>query len=158
MKANKPEYVWARESVRSEDECWPWLGSRSNRRYGRFFLNQKSVLAHRVVAELVFGPSDKIVMHKCNNMLCCNPKHLVYGDASKNARHAMKSGAFNAGKSGIVGVGFIASRQYWHAQGWRNGKRLNLYTGPSKEKALSARKAWEAQYHYDPNEEKDGGI
>lgn len=153
MKPNKPEDVWSRIDIRGEDECWEWTGSRFGKRYGRFFLNQKAVLAHRVVAELIYGPSPEIVMHKCNNILCCNPKHLIYGDASRNARHAMKSGAFKAGQSGIIGVGFIKSRGYWYAQGWRGGKRINLYTGPSKQKALSARKAWEDNYHYDPNEE-----
>ena len=29
-------------------------------------------------------PEDKVVRHKCDNSLCCNPKHLQLGNQSEN--------------------------------------------------------------------------
>lgn len=145
MIANKPEDVWKRVDRRGTNECWPYTGSTFSGRYGRFFLAGKAVLAHRTVYQLVTGidPGEMFVMHKCNNKLCCNPDHLSLGSNSENQRHAACSGAWPPGASGITGVGFDKRRRYWVARGYLNGKPRNLYTGPHKHKAITARKQWE---------------
>lgn len=149
MKRNVPSDVWARIKKGALDECWPWTGSTFSGRYGRFFLGGESVLAHRTVYEVVHGEIEDptlYVLHKCNNKICCNPKHLKLGTNSINQRHAITSRAFRVGTSGIAGVGFDKKRGYWTASGYEMGKRRNLYTGPSKEKAISARASWEQSY------------
>lgn len=147
MKPNRPDDVWRFIDKHGQGECWIYTGSTFGGRYGRFFLGQKSVLAHRIVFELENGPipSGSFVMHTCNTKLCCNPDHLILGDNSKNQRHASASGAHKPGRTGILGISFDRKRQYWTAQGYLNGKKKNLYTGPHKEKAIAARKQWEAK-------------
>ncbi|MCG8614512.1 MAG: HNH endonuclease [Pseudomonadales bacterium] len=148
MKANTPEDIWSRVQINSESECWPYIGSTFSGRYGRFFVNGRAVLAHRQVYEMTNGsvPDGLFVMHKCNNKLCCNPSHLTVGTNSENQRHASVSGAFEAGRSNIRGVGFDKARNYWVARAYLNGKAYNLYTGPNKAKAIKARRLWEEKH------------
>lgn len=147
MKRNRPEDIWRRIDQSGPTECWPYTGSTFNGRYGRFFLDGEAVLAHRVVYELCHGaiPSGLYVMHKCNNIICCNPHHLVIGSNSENQRHASCSGAWQTGITGLTGVGFDKRRGYWTASGYLNGKRRNLYTGPHRDKAVAARYQWEQE-------------
>lgn len=96
-RKNTPEHFWSRVAVKGEDECWEWLGSKTNSRYGSLHWNDKTVQAHRVAAYLnglITAPhtgrrrTDPVskfsVLHKCDNRLCCNPTHLEVGDYTKN--------------------------------------------------------------------------
>ncbi len=78
---------------RSEDECWNWIGSIGSHGYGQIHHNGGTELAHRIVFMLNHGfmprlgvvSSDRrVVMHTCDNKLCCNPKHLVLGSQHEN--------------------------------------------------------------------------
>ena len=144
MRANKLEDIWSRIDRRELSKCWIYTGGTFGGRYGRFCFRQKTLLAHRVVYWLVYGkPPDKMhIMHKCNNKLCCNPRHLICGTPQQNAQHAAASNAFPVGASGLPGIGFIKNRGYWRAYGWLGGKSVNLYTGPHKHKAIAARQKW----------------
>lgn len=145
MRKNEPSDIWKFIDKSNANGCWPYIGGTFSGRYGRFAFAGKSMLAHRHIYEIVNGPISKgdFVLHKCNNKLCCNPDHLTVGDNSLNQRHASTSGAFKPGRSKILGISFDRKRGYWTAQGYRNGKKKNLYTGPYKDKAISARKQWE---------------
>jgi hypothetical protein len=148
MRKNEKFDVWKKIKIGGKQECWPFIGSTFSGRYGRFFFNGKAVLAHRLVYELDTGnaPKDLFVMHKCNNKLCCNPGHLTLGTNSENQRHASSSNAFPVGITGVKGLSFDKKRHYWTAQGYLNGVKKNLYTGPHKDKALLARAEWEKQH------------
>jgi hypothetical protein len=73
----------------SEDECWEWMGSCNSSGYGTLNWEGKTVMAHRVAAQLaglvptLHQPPDRdtpeFVKHTCKNRKCCNPKHLVVG-------------------------------------------------------------------------------
>ena len=145
MKKNTKEMIWNFIDKKDHDSCWMYKGSTFKGRYGRFFFNGKSHLSHRTVYELIYGDikDDLFVMHRCNNKLCCNPDHLTLGTNQENQLHAVYSNAWKLGESGIRGVGYDKKRNYWTSQCFENGKRKNLYTGPDKEKAISARKQWE---------------
>lgn len=145
MTPNTKEGAWRLVKKGKENECWPWVGGTFSGRYGRYSVKGKSVTAHRTIYELRNGPvpADLFIMHKCNNKLCCNTEHLTVGTNSENQRHASMSGAWEVGVSGVRGVTFDRTRKYWVASGYLNGNRKNLYTGPSKAKAISARQAWE---------------
>jgi len=82
--------------VEKTSTCWLWKGgltkgygtfaintSRKNRVYGR---------AHRVSWELINGPipSDKHVLHKCDNPKCVNPKHLFLGSNMDNIQDCIQ--------------------------------------------------------------------
>lgn len=156
MKKNTLEDFWKNVPKKRSDQCWDWLGGYFPQGYGRMQFGGKSRTVHKFIYELMNGkvPNGMHVMHKCNNKKCCNPSHLKCGTPLENTQHASSSGMFKAGESKIPGIGFIKSRGYWHSQGWMKGKRINLYTGPSKEKAISARKDWEKKYRISFNLEK----
>jgi len=68
--------------------CWNWQRSRRSGRYGHVQWNGKVTAAHRVFAYMFLGfPLDsRFVLHKCDNGLCCNPKHLFLGTQFDNMR------------------------------------------------------------------------
>lgn len=146
MRKNTKDDIWRFINKGDPNKCWEYRGSKFSKKYGRFFFGGKSVLAHRFVYELENGAIEAdgmYVMHKCNNKLCCNPQHLTLGTNRDNQMHASASGAWKLGVSGIKGVGYDKKRNYWVARCFEGGKSRNLYTGPHKEKAISARKKWE---------------
>lgn len=84
---------WSRVDRRGEDECWPWRGklthSRKNpRQYGQLGWKGRITRAHRVAFEIAVQliPEGAFVLHRCDNTLCCNPKHLYLGDHAQNMR------------------------------------------------------------------------
>ncbi len=93
---NKPEDVWKYIDRRGEDECWPWMGSKSNP-YGKFKLSEKTVSAHRLIWEMFNGmmKKDMLVCHTCNNTYCCNPNHLYLGTSQDNMNDRKKAGHYN---------------------------------------------------------------
>lgn len=97
--ANKLEDVWKYIQRQDENECWPWTGHvAADRRghpnrtgYAKFCYAGRKFYAHRVAyllanpgsIDLAWAP-DKLVLHSCDNPICCNPKHLFLGTQSDN--------------------------------------------------------------------------
>lgn len=82
---------WAR--IEKSDACWNWLGSqeqgpKNTSPYGVLRWRGKASKAHRVAYELTNGeiPAGMMVLHKCDNTLCCNPDHLYLGTHADNMR------------------------------------------------------------------------
>lgn len=64
--------------VSKDSCCWLWLGSHNGTGYGKFWLNGKTVYAHRFSFLLHNGliePGYEID-HLCKNRMCVNPDHL----------------------------------------------------------------------------------
>ena len=84
--------------VEKTDTCWNWKGSvmGGKLKYGHINLNFKHKYAHRVSWEIHFGkiPTNKQVLHKCDNPLCVNPKHLWLGTHQENMADRDKKGRF----------------------------------------------------------------
>lgn len=76
--------------VSVSDTCWNWIGGKSNTGYGSFFINGKSIGAHRA-SYLIFKGSiyDLWVLHTCDNKRCVNPNHLYLGDHTQNTKDAV---------------------------------------------------------------------
>jgi hypothetical protein len=84
-----PGKFWARVSV--SNGCWLWTGPVDSRGYGHLAWQGKNARAHRVAFELDHGQIPKgaghhgnVVMHVCDNKLCCKPEHLVLGTQADN--------------------------------------------------------------------------
>lgn len=92
--------LWSRIQKRSPEECWEWTGKSRQSGYGWIGTqNGSHKLAHRVVWELTNGPIPKgtghhgtVVMHTCDNRLCCNPAHLRLGTQADNVRDMREKG------------------------------------------------------------------
>lgn len=79
--------------VKSDDECWHWIGVKDTCGYGKFSLKGKRVGSHRFSFELFNKqsiPPKQVVMHTCDNPSCVNPKHLKLGSYSENAIDMVK--------------------------------------------------------------------
>ncbi len=101
---------WSKVDIRGEDECWDWKGQILHDKYvayGKFYLNGKKVLAHRVAWELTYGeiPDGLCVLHKCDRGICCNPKHHFLGTRVDNAADRDAKGRGNGGGKPGMGCG-----------------------------------------------------
>jgi transposase len=88
---------WSRVALKSNNECWLWLGSCGDRGYGLFSINQEHYVATRVSWYIHHGedPHPHLVLHNCpghDNPSCINAAHLYLGDHSQNMQDAYDKG------------------------------------------------------------------
>ena len=78
--------------------CWNWIGNKG--RYGGIKVKGKQKLAHRYSWEIYNGliPKGKLIMHKCDNTLCVNPKHLRIGTQKENIHDCIQKNRFIKGE------------------------------------------------------------
>ena len=97
---NKRSDVFRFISMKGDEDCWLWTGGlvgRDSRPY--FSVDGKKLLAYRIVYELITGETlvtGEMIRHKCDNKICCNPKHMEKGghiqnmqDMKERQRHGM---------------------------------------------------------------------
>jgi hypothetical protein len=89
-RENKPTDVFKYIDMKGGDinVCWPWT-SKTNAKDGRpyFTVNKQRHPAYAYVLSLVKEEKktkDQMVLHSCDNLICCNPHHLSWGDHQAN--------------------------------------------------------------------------
>lgn len=80
------ERFWPKVAKGTAVECWPWTASTYLNGYGQFWTGTNLTPAHRFAYTLTNGPipSKMIILHTCDNPLCCNPAHLRLGTQQDN--------------------------------------------------------------------------
>ncbi len=97
LTLNDKQRFWTYVIRKEAKDCWLWIGCVNGLSYGRFNLNGKILLAHRVVYYLKYGidPNELCVCHHCDVPGCCNPGHLFLGTREDNTEDAVKKGRKN---------------------------------------------------------------
>lgn len=134
-----PERFWVKVKRGGPDECWPWLASRRDPDgYGAFRLNDKQNSAHRVAFILAGGslPPGALVLHRCDNPPCCNPRHLFAGDQAANIADKVAKGRQAKGPRKLTQAQIDAIRQACPRPGerfkWGTGTELAAQFGISR--------------------------
>lgn len=93
--------------VNAKTGCWEWQGktvtNSRGEKYGRlnvrmmqpdFTSKHVSMLTHRFVLHFVLGKpiAGLVGGHKCDNPICCNPKHLTAQTQSENMQEMVARG------------------------------------------------------------------
>lgn len=94
------DYLFDRTAVQSNG-CWEYTGQQTNGGYGKVWYNYKDLLAHRVSYDLCVGdiPKGMCVLHKCDNRICVNPKHLFLGTHKDNVQDCIQKGRRGSGRA-----------------------------------------------------------
>lgn len=83
-----PKRFWD-NVAKIENGCWIWEGSQfTENGYGRFWLNRRYQMAHRVAYEALIGEieGDLVCDHLCRNRACVNPGHIEIVTAIENTK------------------------------------------------------------------------
>ena len=99
---------WGKVQKGPDDQCWHWVAYKRPDGYGQFYLDGKTVTAHRTAWQLTSGriPNGLCVCHKCDNPSCVNPGHLFLGTMTDNIRDRDAKGrnGSNQGENGPTAI------------------------------------------------------
>ena len=118
---------WNKVNKETNTGCWEWTGSKCRDGYGLFKMNKQNVLlAHRW--SVIFNgrdPSNKVVMHTCDNPGCVNPDHLQLGTQADNVRDMIAKKRYVKPQSKLSMEDIIAIQQ--STDSYKTiGKRFNI--------------------------------
>jgi hypothetical protein len=90
-KPSPSERFWTK--VDKTADCWNWTGYIDRQGYGKFRLDGKAQLAHRVSYTWLAGeiPDGLQIDHLCRNRRCVNPSHLEPVTPRVNVRRSAKA-------------------------------------------------------------------
>lgn len=98
---NTVDSVWRKVVRRGPNQCWEWTGYFSSGR-GRIDIGrEKGVYVARAAyvsanpdcgLPLKAAPDGIMVLHRCDNPKCCNPRHLFLGSHADNMADKVSKG------------------------------------------------------------------
>jgi len=93
------EYLLSCSITDEETGCIEWQKAKSEG-YGSICTNGISDRTHRISYKLHYGNIKKglYVLHKCDNELCINPRHLFLGTQKDNMSDASNKGRISRGE------------------------------------------------------------
>jgi len=138
---------WLMIDKKGEDDCWNWIRGRFSSGYGQFSANtyegRKVMRSHRFVYEITYGKilGGMQINHKCDNKLCCNPKHLYIGTQQDNVDDREYRG--RSGKSKLTTNDVLKIRQL-HKSGKFNQRMIAdmFKVHPSQISLIISHKNW----------------
>lgn len=89
----EPERFWSK--VKKTKGCWNWVAGKDKNGYGKISIHRKDYRAHRLSYEMYWKkviPKGLLVLHKCDNPSCVNPKHLSLGTNQDNMKDMVRKG------------------------------------------------------------------
>lgn len=81
--------------VISVGDCWEWDGCKNGKGYGLLSFGRRAMRVHRLIMWILHDfdlKSELLVLHKCDNPPCFNPKHLFFGTNLDNQRDFWQKG------------------------------------------------------------------
>lgn len=105
---NDPDEAFAARTKRSNAgpvfggvRCLEWTGGKNNMGYGQISVRKKMKLSHRYAFAKAHGeiPDGVNVLHRCDNPLCCEPRHLFLGSQADNVADMVSKGRGAAGEA-----------------------------------------------------------
>lgn len=103
--------VWPNDITKAGD-CLIWKFNQESTGYGRVYVGQQQILAHRYAWAQEFGeiPAGMLVDHVCHNRLCVNTSHLRL--ATRQQNNSNRKGATKESSTGVRNVYPTGDRFY----------------------------------------------
>jgi hypothetical protein len=98
---NKQITSFFKNIKKNDNHCWEWQRQIKIGGYGAMRIGTKTTRrmcqAHRICWQIHNGsiPEGLLVLHKCDNRICCNPDHLFLGNQKDNMDDMYKKGRDN---------------------------------------------------------------
>ena len=78
-------------------DCFVWGGATSKkdgRGYGRIRISKRAFSVHRIIYTVINGriPDGLVILHICDNPLCCNVEHMRAGTQQDNVTDMVSKG------------------------------------------------------------------
>lgn len=84
-----------------ENGCINWIGGKTNTGHGKFWCENRHIMAHRFAWILAGNtiPDKHVIRHKCiRNRTCCNIEHLEIGTQKENMNDRVRDNTLARGE------------------------------------------------------------
>lgn len=88
---------WPKVDVRGVNECWPWKANTTEAGYGVITIEVQGLRYNVMATQISWSiytkqpfPPSMFALHKCDNPICVNPRHIWPGTQKQNLQDAAK--------------------------------------------------------------------